>query len=121
VETLGDVALVFGAKCRVVLARELTKVYEEFLRGTVDEVRALLTERDRVRGEMVLLVEAVPASEESAGTVPLLERLAELEKSDGLSEMDALKRVARERGVSKSELYRELQRARHATSKRARG
>jgi 16S rRNA (cytidine1402-2'-O)-methyltransferase len=112
VETLGDVALVFGSDCRVVLARELTKVYEEFLRGTVDEVRALLAERDRVRGEMVLLIEAVPAGEDAAETVPLLERLAELEKSDGLSEMDALKRVARERGVSKSELYRELQRAR---------
>jgi 16S rRNA (cytidine1402-2'-O)-methyltransferase len=112
VETLGDVALVFGSDCRVVLARELTKVYEEFLRGTADEVRALLAERDRVRGEMVLLIEGVPAGEDAAGTVPLLERLAELEKSDGLSEMDALKRVARERGVSKSELYRELQRAR---------
>jgi 16S rRNA (cytidine1402-2'-O)-methyltransferase len=112
VETLGDVALVFGSDCRVVLARELTKVYEEFLRGTGDEVRALLAERDRVRGEMVLLIEAVPAGEDAAETVPLLERLAELEKSDGLSEMDALKRVARERGVSKSELYRELQRAR---------
>jgi 16S rRNA (cytidine1402-2'-O)-methyltransferase len=112
VETLGDVALVFGSDCRVVLARELTKVYEEFLRGTADEVRALLAERDRVRGEMVLLIEAAPAGEDAAETVPLLERLAELEKSDGLSEMDALKRVARERGVSKSELYRELQRAR---------
>jgi 16S rRNA (cytidine1402-2'-O)-methyltransferase len=100
---------VWGAECRVVLARELTKVHEEFLRGTVSEVRGQLNERDRMRGEMVLLVEAKPGAL-SAGAGSLRERLAELHKTEGLSEMDALKRVAKERGVSKSELYRELQR-----------
>ncbi|MGC2163629.1 MAG: 16S rRNA (cytidine(1402)-2'-O)-methyltransferase [Silvibacterium sp.] len=112
-ETLADVEAVWGAACRVVLARELTKIHEEFLRGTVSEVRADLAGRDRVRGEMVLLVEALPLVAVSAtGAVPLRERLAELEKAEGLDEMDALKRIARERGVSKSELYRELQRSR---------
>ncbi|MGC1362024.1 MAG: SAM-dependent methyltransferase, partial [Silvibacterium sp.] len=110
-ETLADVESVWSALCRVVLARELTKIHEEFLRGTVSEVRGQLAERDRMRGEMVLLIEALPrAAETSAET--LLVRLAELEKAEGLNEMDALKRVARERGVSKSELYRELQRQR---------
>jgi len=107
-ETLADVERVWGASCRVVLARELTKVHEEFLRGTVSEVRARLAERDRMRGEMVLLVEAKPGAAKGAGS--LRERLAELEKTEGLNEKDALKRVAKERGVSKSELYRELQR-----------
>ena len=109
-ETLVDVERVWGASCRVVLARELTKVHEEFLRGTVSEVRAQLAERDRMRGEMVLLVEAKPGAVEGAGS--LRERLAELEKTEGLNEKDALKRVAKERGVSKSELYREIQRER---------
>lgn len=112
-ETLADVGQVFGAECRVVLAREITKVHEEFLRGTVGEVRAQLAERDRVRGEMVLLIEARP---QITGMAPqtgsLRERIADLEKSEGLNEMEALKRIARERGVSKSELYRELQRDR---------
>lgn len=106
-ETLADVEQVLGAECYVVLARELTKLHEEFLRGTVAEVRAQLAERDRVRGEMVLLIEARPRGVEM--TASLRERITELEKSEGLSEMDALKRIARERGVSKSELYRELQ------------
>lgn len=111
-ETLADVERVWGAECRVVLARELTKVHEEFLRGTASEVRATLAERGSVRGEMVLLVEAKPGGAEAASAeVPLRERLAELARTEGMSEMDALKRVARERGVSKSELYRELQRA----------
>ncbi|HUY82369.1 MAG TPA: 16S rRNA (cytidine(1402)-2'-O)-methyltransferase [Acidobacteriaceae bacterium] len=111
-ETLADVERVWGAECRVVLARELTKLHEEFLRGTVSEVRATLAERGGVRGEMVLLIEAKPgAAEAASGEVSLRERLAELEKTEGLSEKDALKRVAKERGVSKSELYRELQRS----------
>jgi 16S rRNA (cytidine1402-2'-O)-methyltransferase len=111
VETLADVERVWGAECRVALARELTKLHEEFLRGTVSAVRAELAKRGSVRGEMVLVVEAKPgAAEAASGEVPLRERLAELAKTEGLSEMDALKRVAKERGVSKSELYRQLQR-----------
>lgn len=116
-ETLGDVERVWGAECRVVLARELTKIHEEFLRGTVNEVRALLAERDRVRGEMVLVVEARPGTAEPSATGTLRERLDELAQSEGLSEMEALKRIAKERGVSKSELYRELQRERGRPSR----
>lgn len=112
VETLADVERVWGAECRVVVARELTKLHEEFLRGTVNEIRATLADRGGVRGEMVLLIEAKPGTvASSTAEVPLRERLAELARTEGLSEMDALKRIARERGVSKSELYRELQRS----------
>jgi 16S rRNA (cytidine1402-2'-O)-methyltransferase len=112
-ETLADVEAVWSGACRVVLGRELTKLHEEFLRGTVQEVRAQLGERDTVRGEMVLVVEARPLTAE---TVPMgtsiTARLAELETTEHLDEKDALKRIARERGVSKSEIWRELQRER---------
>lgn len=115
-ETLGDVEAVWGPECRVVLARELTKLHEEFLRGTVSEVRQKLAARERLRGEMVLLLEARPAAKGSgASGASITERLDALEKSEGLSEKDALKRIARERGVSKSELWRELQRERAAS------
>ncbi len=59
-EALEDVERVWGAACRVVVARELTKLHEEFLRGTVAEVREQLAGRDRIRGEIVLLVDAQP-------------------------------------------------------------
>jgi 16S rRNA (cytidine1402-2'-O)-methyltransferase len=112
-ETLADVEAVWRADCRVVLARELTKLHEEFLRGTVQEVRAILAARESIRGEMVLLVDAQPLSASAAAIgASVMEWVAELEKSDGLTEKDALKRVARERGVSKSEIWRELQRER---------
>jgi 16S rRNA (cytidine1402-2'-O)-methyltransferase len=112
-ETLGDVEAVWGADCRVVVARELTKIHEEFLRGTVRGVREQMAARESVRGEMVLLVAAHPQPAETArGSATITGRLAELAASDGLSEKDALKRIAKERGVAKSELWRELQRER---------
>ena len=59
-ETLADLESVWGPSLKVVVARELTKLHEEFLRGTVQEVKSTLAARDRVRGEITLLVEASP-------------------------------------------------------------
>ncbi|MBV8630657.1 MAG: 16S rRNA (cytidine(1402)-2'-O)-methyltransferase [Silvibacterium sp.] len=113
VETLGDIERVWGADCKVVIARELTKIHEEFLRGTVAEVREALSQRDRIRGEMVLLVEAVPQiGEDARNDIGVQQRIQQLRDTQGLDEMEALKRIARERGVSKSEVYRQLQRER---------
>jgi len=110
---LEDVEKVWGAECRVVVARELTKLHEEFLRGTVSEVRRNLASRESVRGEITLLVEARSlASGAQGASSSLTERVAELQREQGLDEMDAIKRAARERGISKSEAYREMQRAR---------
>lgn len=111
-EMLEDVAGVWGTECRVVLARELTKLHEEFLRGGAGEVRAQLAERERVRGEMVVLIEARPAAASNVGDESLVALMERLMKDEGLSEKDALKRAARERGMGKSEVYREWQRAR---------
>ena len=54
-DTLADLESVWGPALRVVAARELTKLHEEFLRGTVAEVRRNLAARDRIRGEFTLL------------------------------------------------------------------
>jgi 16S rRNA (cytidine1402-2'-O)-methyltransferase len=110
-DTLEDVSAVWGAECRIAIARELTKVHEEYLRGTVRAVREQMQARENVRGEMVLMIAARrPAEGATQSAVSLRERLAELERSQGLTEKDGLKRLARERGVAKSELWRELQR-----------
>jgi 16S rRNA (cytidine1402-2'-O)-methyltransferase len=112
--TLADLESAWGAGVRVVLAREITKLHEEFLRGTVAEVRHQLGSRDSIRGEMVLLVEA-PAQSGSPPSAPgetLAATLARLQSEAGIDEKEALKRLARARGVSKSDLYRELQRQR---------
>jgi 16S rRNA (cytidine1402-2'-O)-methyltransferase len=111
-ETLADVEAVWGEQARVVVARELTKLHEEFLRGTVREVRLALSARERVRGEIVLLIEAKSLAQSANVGGSVVQQVSQLMEAEGLDEKDALKRVARERGVSKSEVYRELQRQR---------
>ncbi len=110
-DTLADIDAVFDARARVALARELTKLHEEFLRGTAGDVREALAARDRVRGEMVLLLQITPGSAPT-GTQTMAQRVAELQATEALNEKTALKRAARERGLGKSEAYRELQRER---------
>jgi 16S rRNA (cytidine1402-2'-O)-methyltransferase len=117
-ETLADLESVWGPELRIVLARELTKIHEEFLRSTVAEARSTLAARERVRGEITLLVEAPPKSGAAASATAatfsekISARLARLQAEAGIDEKDALKRLARELGQSKSDLYRELQRER---------
>jgi 16S rRNA (cytidine1402-2'-O)-methyltransferase len=115
--TLADVEAVWGAQQRIAVARELTKIHEEFLRGTVAEVRRELAGRDRIRGEIVLLLAAQPRARTGApdGTATeekVSERVTRIQAQAGVDEKEALKRAARELGRSKSELYRELQRER---------
>jgi 16S rRNA (cytidine1402-2'-O)-methyltransferase len=117
-ETLADVAAVWGDSARVVVARELTKLHEELLRGTVKEVRLELAARERVRGEIVLLIEATPSAQPAKLAGTLVQQLSQLMEAEGVDEKDGLKRLARERGVSKSDLYRELQRERSKTPSR---
>ena len=110
--TLSDIESIFGPTQHVVVARELTKLHEEFLRGPVSEVRATLAARATVRGEIVLLfvpAAAAPASDTAPASIAA--EVRELMQKESLAEKDALKRVARARGMGKSEAYRELQRA----------
>jgi 16S rRNA (cytidine1402-2'-O)-methyltransferase len=118
-DTLADLEAVWGPDLRVVVARELTKIHEEFLRFTVAEARRSLVARDRIRGEITLLVEALPQSAANSattsGTIPaekISTRVARLQTEAGMDEKEALKRLARELRQSKSDLYRELQRER---------
>jgi 16S rRNA (cytidine1402-2'-O)-methyltransferase len=122
-ESLADLEAVWGPGLRVVVARELTKIHEEFLRGTVVDARRELAARDRIRGEITLLVQAPARSgaQPVAVTEKIADRLARIQAEVGVNEMDALKRLARELGQSKSELYRELQRERSRLRAGSRG
>ena len=110
VDTLSDIETVFGAAQPTVIARELTKLHEEFLRGPVGELHTELAARLSIRGEIVLLLVPRPAEKTAALQKTIAAEVATLMQSEGLTEKDALKRVARERGIGKSEAYRELQR-----------
>ncbi len=117
-ETLADLEAVWGAALRVVVARELTKIHEEFLRGTVADARRELAARDRVRGEITLIIQAsaqaagAPGPSHLGTRESIAARVTRLISEAGIDEKEALKRIARELGQSKSEVYRELQRER---------
>lgn len=111
VEALADVEAVFGPGEPVTVARELTKLHEEFLRGSVAEVRARLAAREVVRGEMVLMLAPSPAEETCTPTELSVAEAVRRLLAAGTAEKEALKQVARERGLGKSEVYREWQRS----------
>ena len=104
IESLGDIAAVLGTR-DIVAARELTKIHEEILRGTASEIAATLSARDTIRGEFVILIgkSLVPPAE----SVPIEEMIQALIAA-GVERMDAMKTVARERGLSKREVYKLL-------------
>lgn len=104
-DALKDVEAVMGSRPAVV-ARELTKIHEEFLRGTAAEIRAALTTRPSVKGEITLLI-GKAESAMAADDTPLEDAVRAAEQQ-GLSRMDAIKRVARQRGLSKREVYRTI-------------
>ena len=106
-ETLEAIERVLGPR-PVVVARELTKVHEEFLRGTAGEVRATLAARDAVKGEITLLIGKAAAP--AADATPVEEAVAGLVRA-GTPRMDAIKLVARQRGISKREVYDQLLKA----------
>ena len=116
VETLADICEVLGEARHVVVAREVTKLHEEFLRGRAGEVLEDLRSREAVKGEITLLIgKAEP--EDARGTTDAVvrqsvrQRVEQIMAAEKVDEKAALKKVAKERGVSKSEAYRELQRS----------
>ena len=104
-ETLDDIARVLGNR-PVVLARELTKMHEEFLRGTAPELKQLLEQRASIKGEFVVLIGKGAGGPEQTDT-PLKEAVAILIEQ-GVPRMEALKTVAKQRGLSKREVYKKF-------------
>ncbi len=108
IDSLRDMHDILGER-EAVIAREVTKIHEEFVRGSIGEIRDLL-KKEPIKGELTVIVgpgvaqhENVPVSFSVQGEI---ERLR---ASEGLDERSALKIIARSRGISRSEAYRQLQ------------
>jgi len=111
IETLKDIVEVMGSTRHIVVAREVTKIHEEFLRGRAEDVLRTAEERGELKGEITLLI---GKAEETTKAAPSQETVGQmvrkLMQQESLEEKDALKRVAKEMGIGKSEAYREWQR-----------
>ena len=109
-EMLADVEQAFGKERRITVARELTKVHEEFLRGSIAEIVSELRKRESVRGEITVIVEGKRAEPSHRPRGGVADRIRELMAANALDEKSALKLAAKDFGVSRSEAYREWQR-----------
>ncbi len=88
----------------ICLARELTKMHEEFIRGKISEVLEVVGE---IKGEMVVIIEGCD-KEKDVMPLPLLKEKVEQYMESGMSSKEAIKKVAKEQGISKNYLYREF-------------
>ena len=108
-QALADARELLGER-RVVVARELTKIHEEFIRGELSEVEL----PDQTRGEIVLLIGPPPEARgaQASANRSVREDVEEIVRAENIDRKAALKRVARLRGISKSEAYRQMLEAR---------
>ena len=110
---LADAAQILGER-PVVVARELTKLHEEFLRGSLSEIASVVAERT-LRGELTLCIGgasrgiSTPTGEsEDALEMPRLEERFEMLRGQGLARNEALKVIVRETGIPRQEAYKAL-------------
>jgi len=106
--TLADMKDAFGGDRRIALVRELTKLHEEVIRGSIDEVIAIYDEKNP-RGEYVLIIEGATAPEAEDNWWDGLDSIEHVDEyiSRGMSEKDAIKQAAKDRGVPKRDVYNE--------------
>ena len=109
IDCLNDMREILGER-QIVVARELTKIYEEFVRGNISEVLATIPD-SKVRGEVVILIS--PDKELKEDNEPVDELLKRFLFEEGLSIKDAAKKIAEISGISKSEAYTEALRLRN--------
>jgi 16S rRNA (cytidine1402-2'-O)-methyltransferase len=109
-EAIEDAVAILGAGRRIVVARELTKIHEEFMRGTAGEVLTALNHRGELKGEITLLIAKSESAAQALAPVNVGLRVNQIMAEENVDEKAALKKVAKEMGIGKSEAYREWQR-----------
>lgn len=106
--SLEDMIPILGTRTASV-ARELTKVHEEFLHGTLAELLAILRERPKIQGEITVVIERRQPAENTSDYPASLKQHLEAEmKKTGLARNEALKSVAKQRGITRKEAYNQL-------------
>ncbi len=97
---------VFDGDRKIVLAREITKIHEEFIRGTLSTISDQLVD---IKGEFVILLEGSKLTEEEKQVQDLaeisLEKHYKFYEEQGYSKKDIIKRIAKDRNVNKNEIY----------------
>lgn len=90
---------------KIVLAREITKIHEEFIRGNID---FLIEKSKEIKGEIVLIIEANNKKEENELLNLSLEEHYKYYESKGLEKKEIIKKIAKDRNVNKNEIYKKF-------------
>ena len=102
-KTLNDLKEILDADRKIVLAREITKIHEEFIRGNIDY---LLSKIPEIKGEIVLIIDkAKPQEGESELNSLSLDEHYKFYEKQGFSKKDIIKKIAKDRNVNKNEIY----------------
>lgn len=103
--TIKELSDILGDR-QLVMARELTKIHEEFVRGTIKELSEMV---ENIKGEIVLLIDKCQKVDSSAkfSEMSLKEHYA-LYESQGFSKKDIIKKIAKDRNVNKNEVYKKF-------------
>ena len=101
-DTLNDLKEILKDR-KIVLARELTKIHEEFIRGNIDEI---IEKSKNLKGEMILIIEGAEKQEKENSLNKLsLEEHYKFYEQEGLEKKEIIKKIAKDRGVSKNDIY----------------
>ena len=103
-KTLKDLKEIIGNR-KIVLARELTKIHEEYIR---EDINSLIEKAKDIKGEIVLIIEGAEKKEESDLLELSLEEHYEYYKQKGLNKKEIIKQIAKDRNVNKNEIYQKF-------------
>ncbi len=99
--TLKDLQEIIGDR-KVVIARELTKIHEEFISGTIEE---LIEKSENIKGEIIILIDRAEIKEEKDFSKISLEEHYKYYEQQGVDRKEIIKKIAKDRNVSKNEIY----------------
>lgn len=103
INTLNDIQKLLGDNVKIVLAKELTKIHEEFIRGNIKEI---IENIDNVKGEFIIIIEGnLKENIEKENLNLTIDELYENYKKDGFSKKEIIKKIAKIKNVNKNEIY----------------
>lgn len=106
-DSLSDILEYFGDR-KIVVAKELTKIHENFYRGKVSEIKEIFANIKDVKGEFIILIEGIKIEKENELNLLSLEEHYDFYAKQGLEKKDIIKKIAKDRGVNKNEIYQQF-------------
>jgi len=103
-KTLNDLKEILNQR-KIVIARELTKIHEEYIRGTIDEI---IKKSEDIKGEMIIIIEGAKKDDENVLNNLSIEEHYKFYEDEGFEKKEIIKKIAKDRGVNKDVIYKKF-------------